>query len=366
VSNSQGADQVNDRGDESVPPGQRALNATDLYRTAGLLFLLALVLLHFDPLARAMLLAFLATIVAVALNKIVSRIPFSRGPATAATALVVLGGIGVGFYFLGTAVAREIRALADETPAILETLQGWEAWLQEEIGLELELLGPRALELVGQLPALLVRAVGLLELVALAVLLLFGAFFIVAKPNKGLLSPLLRAVPRHKRDAWRRMFGLMGDRLGGWLVGTLMSMVIIGTVSVIALLLLGAPYPFLLGVLIGALEIIPLVGPWVGGLTAVVVTLVHDPGLALWVALVVIAIQEFEGNVVHPMVMRGAVAVHPFVTLLALIFFASIFGLLGAVLALPLVLALQTIIQVLWVEETLDAGDDEIEPVVPE
>jgi predicted PurR-regulated permease PerM len=77
-------------------------------------------------------------------------------------------------------------------------------------------------------------------------------------------------------------------------------------------------------------------------------------------------IQEVEGNVVHPMVMRGAVAVHPFVTLLALILFGSVFGLLGAILALPLVLAIQTVIQVLWVEDTLDAGDDQIEPVVPD
>lgn len=354
------------RGETSTTPGRRALVASDLYRAAGLLFLLALALLHFDPLARALLLAFLASIVAVALNKLVSLVPLKRGLATAVTAVVVLGGIGGALFFIGTAVTGEIRALADQAPEIMETLEVWEARLQEETGIELELLGSRAVELVGQLPALLLQAVGLLELVALAVLLLFGAFFIVAKPNEGLLTPLLRAVPQPKRDAWRRMFRLLGERLGGWLVGTVMSMVIIGAVSVIALLLIGAPYPFLLGVLIGALEIIPLVGPWVGGLTAVIITLFHDPGLALWVALVIIGIQELEGNVVHPMVMRGAVAVHPFVTLLALILFGSVFGLLGAVLALPLVLALQTIVQVLWVEEALGAGDDEIEPVVRE
>jgi predicted PurR-regulated permease PerM len=348
---------------ERTESGRGRLEASDLYGAVGLLFLLALVLLHFDPIARVLLLAFLAVIVAVALNKLASLIPLGRGLSTVLTAVVVLGGFGAGIYFLGTAVSREIRALVEQAPEIWESLLGWEAWLRQETGLDMELLGPRALEMVGRLPALLLQAVGLLELVALGVLILFGAFFIVAKPND-LLTPFLRAVPRRRRDAWRRMFSLLGDRLGGWLIGTVASMVVIGAVSVIAFMLLGAPYPLLLGVLIGVLEIIPLVGPWIGGLTAIVITLFHDPGLALWVALVVIVIQEVEGNVVHPMVMRGAIAVHPFVTLLALILFGSVFGLLGAILALPLVLAVQTVIQVLWVEDTLHAGDDEIAPVV--
>jgi predicted PurR-regulated permease PerM len=341
-----------------------------LYRAVGLLFLLGLVLIHFDPITRVLLLAFVATIVAVALNKavrlLVRYLPIKRGIAAALTALVVVGGVGTAIYFLGAAVSREVRALVEQAPEIWETLLGWEEWLKDETGLDLELLGPRGLELVGQLPRLLLQAVGVLELVALALLLLFGSFFVVAKPNEGLLTPFLRIIPPPRRDAWRRMFRLLGDRLGQWLLGTVASMVIIGTVSAVVFMLLGAPYPLLLGVLIGVLEIIPLVGPWIGGLTAVVITLFHDPGLALWVALAVIAIQELEGNLVHPMVMRGAVAVHPFVTLLALLLFGSIFGLLGAILALPLVLALQTVIQVLWVEETLDAGDDEIEPVVRE
>jgi predicted PurR-regulated permease PerM len=68
--------------------------------------------------------------------------------------------------------------------------------------------------------------------------------------------------------------------------------------------------------------------------------------------------------VVRPLAMSSSAELHPFVTLLALLLFGSMFGLLGAVLALPLTLALATIVQVLWVEQTLDAGDDEIEPVV--
>jgi predicted PurR-regulated permease PerM len=196
------------------------------------------------------------------------------------------------------------------------------------------------------------------------VLVLVGAFFLVHKPNEQLLTPLMRAVPQQRRPAFRRMFKLMGERLSAWLYGTFISMLAVGVLGVIAFYLIGTPYPLLLGVLMGVTDIIPIIGPWIGGAVAVVVTLFADPSKALWVALAVLVIQEIESNVVRPVVMSGSAKLHPFVTLLALLFFGSIFGLLGAILALPLALAVGTIIQVLWVEQTLDAGDDEIEPVV--
>jgi predicted PurR-regulated permease PerM len=62
--------------------------------------------------------------------------------------------------------------------------------------------------------------------------------------------------------------------------------------------------------------------------------------------------------------MSESAKLHPFVTLLALLLFASMFGLLGAILSLPLVLAIGTLVEIFWVEETLGAGDDHIEPVV--
>jgi hypothetical protein len=141
-------------------------------------------------------------------------------------------------------------------------------------------------------------------------------------------------------------------------------MLAVGLMGVIAFYFLGTPYPLLLGVLMAVTNIVPIVGPWIGGAVAVGVTLFNDPGQALWVALAVLVIQEIESNIVRPVVMSSSAQLHPFVTLLALLLFGSMFGLLGAILALPLTLAIATIVQVLWVEETLDAGDDEIEPVV--
>jgi predicted PurR-regulated permease PerM len=171
-------------------------------------------------------------------------------------------------------------------------------------------------------------------------------------------------VPRDLRLAFRRIFELLGVRILAWLKGTLIAMVGVGVLSFAAYSLLGVPNALLLAVIAGLVEFIVLVGPWIGGIVAVLVAFVHDPMLALWVALAAIVIQQIESNIITPWAMSTAAHLHPFVTLFALIFFGSLFGLLGILLAVPLVLLFWTVIEVLWVERALDADEDPIMPVV--
>jgi predicted PurR-regulated permease PerM len=341
-----------------------------MYRTAALLFLFAILYRYFDAVVHVILIAFVGAILGIAFTAVVTRLPVGRKVGTAILALATLAAIGLGVWFAVTVLAREIRGLVEDMPGIMASMDEWETWLEELTGLDLELVGPTLQRAVSEFfggvegGALIAGAFGVVELVAMTLLVLVGAFFIVAKPNEQLLNPLLRTVPREKRDAWRRMFSLLGERLSGWLWGTLLSMLIIAAISSLVFWLLGVPHPILLGTLIGLLDIIPLIGPWIGGAIAVVVTLFYDPGLALWVAIAVVAIQEVEGNLVRPMVMSESAELHPFVTLLALLLFGAMFGLMGAILALPLTLAIGTAVQVLWVEETIGTDADEIEPLV--
>jgi predicted PurR-regulated permease PerM len=341
-----------------------------LYRTVALLLLAAIVLRHFDILSRVLLVTFLGVIVAMTLNAIVVRIPVRRSIATALVALAGIAAVG-GLIWVGLrALLPQIRALASDLPALQERVLGWQEWLQTETGMELELVGDATEALLrdpfGFVMMLLARTAGVLEIVGLAVLILFGALFIVAKPNEQLLTPLMRAVPRDSRPAVRRMLHRLAARLVGWLKGTAISMVLVGILSFLAFWLLGAPYPMLLAVWAGLIEVIPIVGPWIGGGTAVLVTLLHDPGAALWIAVAVLVIQQIESNVVRPFAMSGAAELHPFVTLIALLLFAAMFGFLGALLALPLMLVVITVVEVFWVEETIHTDDDTIAPVVEE
>jgi predicted PurR-regulated permease PerM len=352
-----------------LPDRLSELQGERLYRFAGLLFLFAIIFLFFEPISRVLLIAFTGAIIAVALNTIVKRLPMRRGFAVLLLVFITLGTMAGTIWFGATALVGQVRQLIDDFPEIVASV---EQWVQGATGVELDLLGPRTREVVGGIfggmtdgaGGVVAGAFGFIELVAVAVLVFVGAFFLVLRPNDQLLTPFMRAVPRERRPAFRRMFRLMGDRLAGWLGGTLIAMAAVGVLGAVAFLVIGTPYPILLGLVLGITEIVPIVGPWVGGFVAVAVTLFTDPGQALWVIIAVIVIQQVESNVVRPLAMSSSAELHPFVTLLALLLFGSMFGLIGAVLALPLTLAIATIVQVLWVEQALDAGDDDIEPVV--
>jgi predicted PurR-regulated permease PerM len=341
-----------------------------LYKFAGLVFVLALLFRYFDAVSRVLLLAFVGIIIGIVFNAIVVRLPVKRGIGTGIVAILTFGVIGVLSYLGGSAIAAQVQAFIADLPSIIENVDQWVSGALDDLGLDIELTGPRVQEMLSGViggvsgGALIGGAFGVLEIVAITLLVLMGAFFVVAKPNDQLLMPLMRAVPQRRRPAYRRMLALMGERLSGWLIGTFVSMVAVGVLSTIAFYLLGVPYPLLLGILNGVLNIIPLLGAWIGGLIAIIVTLFGNPGMLLWVVIAVIAIQELEGNLIRPMAMSSAAKVHPFVTLLALLLFSSMFGILGAILSIPIVLAIGTMIEVLWIEETLEAQDDEIEPMV--
>jgi predicted PurR-regulated permease PerM len=343
-----------------------ALIGSRLYRTVGLLFLLAVLLYFFDALARTLLIGFLAVILAIAFNAAVVRIPLSRGWSTLIVALATLAALAATMWFLISQVAAQLRQLIEDMPSIMASMEEWEVWLEERTGLDLEIIGPHLQTIVQRVvggvdgATVVAGAFGVLEMFALLMLVLIGAFFAVGQPNEGLLTPVLRAVPRESRPAFQRMFGMMATRLGSWLWGTIIASVAVAAMSILIFYVLGAPYALLLGTLTGLTNVVPLVGPWIGGGVAVIVTLFHDPQTALWMALAVIGIQEVESNLIRPFVMKGVAKLHPFPTLLALILFTSMFGILGAVLSLPLLIAIGTMVEVLWVEEALDAGDDEI------
>jgi predicted PurR-regulated permease PerM len=352
-------------------PGSSTLQPEHLYKGIGLLFLFALLFRHFDGLARATLTAYAAAILAVALNAIVRRIPGERRWISASLGLVIVAALVASFWFAVPLLAGQMREFTEQIPAFQEEMDGWSRWFRERTGLEIGLgldRGAHLLEsaVVGDGADLLQRATGALGWLVFPLIVLFGGLYAVGKPNERLLLPLLRAVPRDMREDVTRILSLLGVRLLAWVKGTLAAMFLVGLLSTIAFYVIGVPYPFLLGVFVGLVEFIPLLGPWIGGFAAVFVAFMHDPQTALWTALAVIVIQQLESNVITPLVMSSVADVHPFITLFALVYFGTLFGFMGILLALPMVLLIWTVLEVLWVERAIDTDQDRIDPVVQE
>jgi predicted PurR-regulated permease PerM len=132
-------------------------------------------------------------------------------------------------------------------------------------------------------------------------------------------------------------------KVSAWLGGQLLLGAIIGTTATIGLWLLGVPYFFVLGLLAGIGELIPMVGPILSAIPAIIVALTVSPGMALGVGAFFLAQQQFENHLLVPKLMERQVGVSAVTVIIALLVGGSLLGIVGALLAVPTAAVLQVI-----------------------
>ncbi|MBA3236475.1 MAG: AI-2E family transporter [Chloroflexi bacterium] len=168
---------------------------------------------------------------------------------------------------------------------------------------------------------------------------------------------LLAYIPADRRAGARDAWNEVETRLGLWVRGQLILMGTVGVVTGTAYLLLGLPGALLLGLIAALSEAIPIVGPLLGAIPAILVAATVSPELALVVAALYLIIQLVEGSVLVPLVMRNTVGISPLLVLLSLLIGSTVGGLVGALLAVPVVAASEMILSRLQARESPLAQD---------
>jgi predicted PurR-regulated permease PerM len=185
-----------------------------------------------------------------------------------------------------------------------------------------------------------------------AVLLFTMAFYWLTSREQT-LSLLLLLSPKSKRQRVHAIWNDIEFRLGAYVRGTGILMVIIGVASYLGLLALGVPYAPALALIAGITEAIPIVGPLIGAVPAVIVGFTVSPITGVLVALLYGVIQVLENNVLVPRIMSSNVGLNPLVIIIAIVAGSTLNGVVGAILAIPLAGALQVLAQHIWVAPSL-------------
>ncbi len=194
----------------------------------------------------------------------------------------------------------------------------------------------------------------------LGVLVTFVLAFYWTMESERLKRALLLLVPMDRREKGRELISTMEAQLGRYIVGQGLLMLSIAVLSFVGYLLLGLPYAFILALIAGLMEAVPLVGPALGAIPAALVAYSVNPSLVIWVIVFTLVVQQLENNILVPRIMRRSVGVNPLVTLLALTALSTLFGVTGALIAVPLA----AIVQLLffrYVVEREDATNGELE-----
>lgn len=187
------------------------------------------------------------------------------------------------------------------------------------------------------------------------ILIIFISIYIAADPDT-YHRGLMHLFPHRVRRRAGEVLSAVATVLRRWLVTQLIAMLVIGTVTTIALLILNVKAAFALGLLAGLLEFIPTIGPILSAIPAIAMAFLDSPEKALVVAGVYAGIQFLENHLLIPLLMKGGVDVPPVLTILAQALFTILFGFLGLMVAVPLMAATMVVVKMLYVEDIV--GDD--------
>ncbi|MEE8406030.1 MAG: AI-2E family transporter [Acidimicrobiia bacterium] len=185
----------------------------------------------------------------------------------------------------------------------------------------------------------LVVVVGLAPVLAIYVLIDLDNF----KTNMIGLTP-----PKHQEEV-AYVGGEVGGALGSFVRGQLLVAVIVGIMSSFGMWIIDLPFWLLIGIISGFLNLIPFLGPIVGGaLAALVALLSGDPWQAVWAIVIMVLVQQIDNHLITPMVQRTRVHLSPLVIVLALVIGGSVAGLLGVLVAVPVTAAIRILAGHLW------------------
>ncbi|RAI41874.1 AI-2E family transporter [Rhodoplanes roseus] len=348
----------------SPSSAERAFSAKLLLVTATVL-----VLLLAWQLADLLLMVFAAVLGAILLRALADLIarPTGLSPAWSLVAAVVLIALGLTLVivFFGAAILQNVETLVEQLPTAWNAVRdrfGGASWLSTAVD-----RGTDAL-LSGGIVSRIGGALGLAAgAVTNLLLVVFGALYIAAQPSLYHGGALRLLPPRH-RDRADRTLRRCGDALRGWLLGQVIAMAVVGVVTAAGLWWLGVPSALALGLFAGLAEFVPIVGPIVSAVPALIIAFSTDSTLALWVLGLFLVVQQIEGNVLQPLIQREMVSVPPALLLFSVVGFGILFGVTGVLLAAPLTVVVYVAVKELYVRdiEAEPAANAEVEPDAPQ
>jgi predicted PurR-regulated permease PerM len=305
---------------------------------------------------------FTAIVLSTALKPVVNRLARWHISPTVSVLIISTILILVILLLLSTVVPR----LADQWATLTGVVDKWYIALRQSLIESASLLVRRiALQLPRSLPftiptadidkaveanpmslveqALNIGAVILRSLLLMGGIWLLTNFWIIEGERSKRF--LLLAVPIEKRENVRSFWEDIEGKVGAYTRGLIILCSIIGGMALAAYLIIGLPNVLLLALFAGLMEAVPLVGPALGAIPAIMVAASTDPSKVVWVIVATIIFQTLENNLIAPRVMDRAVGIIPVASLLAFIAFSSIFGFVGALLAIPLAAVIQLTLQ---------------------
>lgn len=295
----------------------------------------------------------IAFIVVSAMEPAIDWLQSKKIPRTAGVIIiyiVTLSLVGLGISFIVPPLLNQTQSLAQDFPSYLQKIDQSFSLLRNffaayNVHFDTQQIFNNWNQSITNFTSnIFSTTIGVFSGLISAVVVLSLAFYMSVEEN-GITNFLVSITSENRKKYVASVIDRIKDKMGRWLLGQLMLMIIIAILVWIGLALIGVPHPMLLGAFAGLLEIIPYVGPIIGAVPGTILGFLVSPTIGFLAILVYLATQQFESHVVVPQVMKKAVGLSPITVILVLLIGAKLAGVVGAVLAVPIATAVSIFVK---------------------
>lgn len=272
-------------------------------------------------------------------------------------------GVAVALIFVLVGLAGWLAAplFANQLPNLFDRVDEAVGQIEDEFGIDLPSNVSEIFESISgfgsQVVSGVVTAAGMVVSAITAIVLVLAAgIYFAAEPQvyrKGVV--LLFPLEHHGRV--RRGLRKVGSTLLLWLKAQFLTMIVVGLLTGVGAWAIGLPAPIALGVFAGLGEFIPILGPFIAAIPALLVAFGEGGSLVVWTLVLYVVIQQVEGNIITPLVQREMLSIPPVLLLLSLLAMGVFFGIVGIIVAAPLTVAGYVMVREFYVRDYLDEGE---------
>ena len=307
---------------------------------------------------------FLAFLLAVVLDypvRALTVVVRRRSVAAVIMLLAILGGVAWGVSAAVPALVKQGSNVVEAAPEALEKVETWWNRVRGQAPVEGVPSGQQIEKSVRRsftaeagevLQTAIPVASTTLTVLASLLLILVLATFMVASPSS-YAEGIVRLVPPSQEQVTRDFLVRLVTTTRGWMVAQIISMAFVGTLTAVGLLIIGVESWLVLGLVNFFCEFVPYIGPFLGAVPGVAVGFASSTRTGIYTLGLYFLIQQLEGNLIHPLAMRHEVRLPPPLLLVWQVVMGTAFGLLGVIVATPLLACIKVAVEFFWVERAL-------------
>jgi predicted PurR-regulated permease PerM len=290
---------------------------------------------------------FLSYIFAAAINPTIDRLEKRKIPRFFGILAIYVGAIAILvllFTLIIPPAVSQVKGLAQNSGMYIGRVNSYIHGISPDASKIVNSTLNGFAKTLGNQGGVLSQALGVFSGMLGLIVVLFISFYLLLQKN-GIEKAIAQYMPSQHYDRSIKVARKISLKMSAWLRGQLFLSVTLAILDFLALTILGVPLALTLAIISGFLEFLPIIGPLTAGALAAIIALSVSPLLALIVIIWYVVLQQFEQHLIAPLIMKKTVGLNPVTIIVAVLVGGKILGILGILIAVPVVAALSVIVE---------------------